>query len=320
MIQVFVLLFISGAIAYLGDRLGTYVGKRRLTVFGQRPRVTAAIVTISTGILITLLTLLMAATLSDNVRIALFSVQQLNQERASLAGDVTRLKGERDALQEETKVLQDRVRIKGQELVVFRKDEPLAAVVIKEKQSREVVTKEIGAFLRVVASKARSRGLHVKSEDAMMEENREGLGKMADLITASATEMVIGAVAGENISIGEALGKVRFLVRPNDLIFQAGQEIAAIGINGAIDRGDIAKALQEFMEEINHEVVRQGMIGNPLTGRFGDLSSESTLSFYDMVNQIKKLGRRLNLIAVVKEDTYAVGPLSVSFRIEEEEQ
>ena len=72
------------------------------------------------------------------------------------------------------------------------------------------------------------------------------------------------------------------------------------------------------MEEINHEVVRQGMVGNPLTNRFGDLSSESMLSFYDMVNQVRNFGRKLSLVAIVKEDTYAMGPLNVSFRLEEE--
>ncbi|MBF0498614.1 MAG: DUF3084 domain-containing protein [Candidatus Riflebacteria bacterium] len=318
MIQILVLLFISGVIAYLGDQLGTYVGKKRLTVLGLRPRFTAVLVTITTGMLITLLTLITAMMLSENVRIALFSVQQLNQERAALASDVARLKSERDVLQEEMKVVQERVRIKEQELVVFRKNEPFAAVVIKGNQPRETVFSEIASFMRVVASKARARGLNVKNQDFLLEENRDDLTKMADLIVASGTEMVIGAVADENTSIGETLGKVRFLVRPNDLIFPAGQEIASIGIDGSLERGAIVKALQEFMEEINHEVVRSGMIENPLTRRFGDLSSESTLSFYDMVNQIKKLGRHLNLIAVVKEDTYAIGPLNVSFRIEEE--
>jgi hypothetical protein len=59
------------------------------------------------------------------------------------------------------------------------------------------------------------------------------------------------------------------------------------------------------------------MIANPLTKRFGDLSSESMLSFYDMVNRIKSLNRPIILIAVVPEDTYAIGPLNVTFRFEE---
>ena len=41
------------------------------------------------------------------------------------------------------------------------------------------------------------------------------------------------------------------------------------------------------------------------------------ISFYDMVNRIRELNRKIVLIAVVPEDTYAIGPLDVSFRFEE---
>ncbi|HAE41169.1 MAG TPA: DUF3084 domain-containing protein, partial [Candidatus Riflebacteria bacterium] len=54
MIYIIILVVVSGLIAYIGDVLGTYVGKRRLTVLGLRPRITALVVAISTGILITL--------------------------------------------------------------------------------------------------------------------------------------------------------------------------------------------------------------------------------------------------------------------------
>ena len=71
------------------------------------------------------------------------------------------------------------------------------------------------------------------------------------------------------------------------------------------------------MDEINHEVVNVGMIANPLTGSFGSMSYGSMLSFYDMVNKIKELNRKIILIAVVPEDIYAIGPLNVVFRFEE---
>ena len=48
-----VLVLTGGAIAFIGDRLGTRIGKKRLSIFGLRPRHTSIIVTIITGILIT---------------------------------------------------------------------------------------------------------------------------------------------------------------------------------------------------------------------------------------------------------------------------
>ena len=41
-----VLIITGGAIAFIGDRLGTKVGKKKLSIFGLRPRHTSIIVTI----------------------------------------------------------------------------------------------------------------------------------------------------------------------------------------------------------------------------------------------------------------------------------
>ncbi|OQA09547.1 MAG: hypothetical protein BWY66_00516 [bacterium ADurb.Bin374] len=311
MIYTLVLLVVSGVIAYIGDYLGTLVGKRRLSVFGLRPRVTALVVAVGTGMSITLLTLTVAAIMSDSVKIALFSVQELTK-------DVETLKAERTRLTDEIQELQTRMRSKEQEIVVFRKNEPIFARVFPSGRLASDVRTDLGSFVRELSDKARSRGLIVKDGSSFFADNDAQIDKMADLIATSPADIVVGAVADENIAVGESLGKVKFIVRPNSLIFKAGQEIASLEVDGSRDRTEIARTIQDFMDEINHEVVRAGMIDNPLTGRFGNLSSESMLSFFDMVNQIRSLGRRLNLIAVVKEDTYAIGPLNVSFRIEEE--
>jgi len=310
-IYTLVLLVVSGVIAYIGDYLGTLVGKRRLSVFGLRPRVTALVVAVGTGMSITLLTLTVAAIMSDSVKIALFSVQELTK-------DVETLKAERTRLTDEIQELQTRMRSKEQEIVVFRKNEPIFARVFPSGRLASDVRTDLGSFVRELSDKARSRGLIVKDGSSFFADNDAQIDKMADLIATSPADIVVGAVADENIAVGESLGKVKFIVRPNSLIFKAGQEIASLEVDGSRDRTEIARTIQDFMDEINHEVVRAGMIDNPLTGRFGNLSSESMLSFFDMVNQIRSLGRRLNLIAVVKEDTYAIGPLNVSFRIEEE--
>ncbi len=317
-------MMVSGVIAYIGDILGTWVGKRRLTVFGLRPRVTAVLVAISTGILITVLTLAVAATLSEDVKIALFSVNQLKEEKKKLETETAVLKVEKTALQQEKQILAEDVerlktivKIKETESVVFRKDEPLAAIVIKTGNPEKEVMKSLTDLIISLSDRARKRGVKVQDEINFFTENKEQLARMAQYIASTTEDLVVGAVAAENVNAGENLGNVRFMILPNNLIFRKNQEIASIEINGRSDRSSIARTLKEFMDEINLEVTRLGMIANPLTKRFGDLSSESMLSFYDMVNRIKSLKRNIILIAVVPEDTYAIGPLNVSFRFEE---
>ena len=52
-----ILLALAGVIAYAGDRLGTWVGQRRLSIFGWRPKRTGQAVGIAAGVLIMLSTM-----------------------------------------------------------------------------------------------------------------------------------------------------------------------------------------------------------------------------------------------------------------------
>lgn len=83
-----VIAIMGGLIAFLGDKIGTKVGKRRMSLFGLRPKHTSIIVTIVTGILISAFTLGILSIASNNVRTALFGMEQLKAEMAQLSADI----------------------------------------------------------------------------------------------------------------------------------------------------------------------------------------------------------------------------------------
>ena len=83
-IMLFVLAIMGGIIAYLGDKIGSRVGKRKIKLFGLRPKYTSILVTILTGISIAAVTLGVMSVLSENVRIALFGMQQLRMQNEAL--------------------------------------------------------------------------------------------------------------------------------------------------------------------------------------------------------------------------------------------
>ena len=85
-----VIAVMGGAIAYIGDKLGTKVGKRKLSIFGLRPKHTSIIVTIVTGILIAAATLSVLTLTSRDVRTALFGMEALKTELAELSSEVTK--------------------------------------------------------------------------------------------------------------------------------------------------------------------------------------------------------------------------------------
>ncbi|MGE5553946.1 MAG: DUF3084 domain-containing protein [Betaproteobacteria bacterium] len=79
---ILVLVVTGGVIAWLGDMIGRKVGRKRLTLFGLRPRYTSIVITVVTGILIVASTLAIMAVVSADVRTALFSMKQLQETLA----------------------------------------------------------------------------------------------------------------------------------------------------------------------------------------------------------------------------------------------
>ena len=113
---ILVLAVVGGVIAFIGDRLGTRIGKKKLSIFGLRPRHTAVIVTIFTGICITTVTFGIMAAVSENVRTALFGMDRLNaliaDTRAALdftSGELERAKNEQEQASGELKKSEEEI-------------------------------------------------------------------------------------------------------------------------------------------------------------------------------------------------------------------
>ena len=82
---IFVIVVTGGLIAFFGDRIGTRVGKRRMSLWGLRPRYTSIIITIVTGILIAGATMGVLTVISYDVRTALFGMEALKKQTSELS-------------------------------------------------------------------------------------------------------------------------------------------------------------------------------------------------------------------------------------------
>jgi Protein of unknown function (DUF3084) len=82
--NVALVMVLAGTIAYVGDRVGHQVGRRRLSLFGIRPRYTSTIVAIATGAIIALVVTLGAIFASEQVKTAFFKLNSLNAQIAEL--------------------------------------------------------------------------------------------------------------------------------------------------------------------------------------------------------------------------------------------
>ena len=80
----FLLAVMGGVIAFIADKLGSKIGKKRLTVFGLRPHDTSVLLTVLSGVLISLFSVGILAVSSQSARTALFGMEKLQKELARL--------------------------------------------------------------------------------------------------------------------------------------------------------------------------------------------------------------------------------------------
>lgn len=98
-----ILALMGGLIAYIADILGKRIGKAHIRIFGLRPRQNARIMTIMSGVLISVLSIMVVAMTSQSARIALFGMERLSKE-------IDLLEKERDLASNALQQAKDRVK------------------------------------------------------------------------------------------------------------------------------------------------------------------------------------------------------------------
>lgn len=90
-IVIAVVIVFGGLLALLGDRVGMKVGKKRLSLFGMRPKYTSMVITVLTGFFIAGLTLIILSFISDYVHTAIFRLKAIQDELTVTTKQVKRL-------------------------------------------------------------------------------------------------------------------------------------------------------------------------------------------------------------------------------------
>ena len=194
------LVALAGVIAFAGDRLGTYVGRRRLSLFGARPRRTGQIVGVMAGILIMLSTLAVLAVAFQNATDTLLNFQRTLEELSRL--------------QVQERVLNERVTDANTQLGELRADldEAVATIQTAEEQRDAALT------ARDAAQAERDDLITLRDElqvriDAALDEVQVAEGQLATVTAElgttqaeldSATSALSQARADRDLAITEA--------------------------------------------------------------------------------------------------------------------
>lgn len=92
---------LGGIIAAFGDRLGTKIGKARLRLFNLRPRQTAMIITVITGMSISALTLGILFGLSGSLRRGIFQLDDILKEKRQIEGELAEVRQQKQQVEQQ---------------------------------------------------------------------------------------------------------------------------------------------------------------------------------------------------------------------------
>ena len=229
-----VLIVMGGVIAFLGDRIGSKVGKKRMTLFGLRPKYTSVIVTIISGVLISFSTVAVMAVVNENVRVALFGL--------------SRLQAQMNDLNQEIKV-KNRELEKGKRQLEARNKEYEDVTKKSEETSREL-------------DRVESQRIYMENELASVQdaydEAQAGVEKSAREIQnlEKTKEELSSNISTLNEEKKTLLDNI-YALREGQVVMQAGQILTSVTVDENMTREQTVQVLESVLKDINNMLKQQ---------------------------------------------------------------
>ena len=79
-LKILLILILGGILSTLGDRLGSKVGKARLSIFKLRPKSTAVLITVFTGSIISAISFATMVVFDRDLRVGLFQLEDIREK------------------------------------------------------------------------------------------------------------------------------------------------------------------------------------------------------------------------------------------------
>lgn len=293
-ILIIAVIVISGLIAYMGDKIGMKVGKKRISLFGLRPKYTSVIITILTGVLIATITLTIILVTNNGVRQAIFRIQEVlvkidnlnqqltlkDQELKGMKQEIATKSEELIKLQEQRDTLEDKLRQTQQEFERALADLRQARDDIQLlEENRDELKK------RIAGLKEQRQDLEEKISDlndqiASLTENYQRARDLASQFQATTEYFMTKYYMGE------------------DLVYQRGDIIYSDVIEGGQSQEKTIKELTLFLERANEEVKKHPVKVDEKLGTALWLQDEDIFSVAKAILNIE--GRVIvNLVAYV---------------------
>ena len=281
---ILLLLILGGVLSTLGDRLGSRLGKARLSVFNLRPRRTAVLITVLTGSLISALSLGLMLLVSRQLRVGLFELSKLQSNIEA---------AEKELVQRENKLIAFR---KGD--VVLRSGQTLSTATISL-QNPNHATKVIDKLLQEANLDAygRVRPGDIPNKQILLVP-REDIKKLKIILQKKGT-WVVNIRSAANVLLGEKSVYAFPEIRPNITLIRKGEILARTSIKpNEINSDSIKKSIRLLLASTLAEVKRRGSLSTAL-----EFDPNAVNELGNLLLKSKKRVFNLQTIALRNSDT-----------------
>lgn len=240
---ILVLALMGGLIAYLGDKLGSKIGKKRLRLFGLRPHDTSVVMTIVSGMLVAALTITVLTIASKEVRTALFGMKQMRAEIASLTATRDKANEELSAQSAKINELDQKISEATQAAEQARQQKAAAEAQMKDAQAQMQQAQADLGQLQARYAEASARLQEAQAQVKQAEAARDQLQQDVKSLEETAKKLREGIVA----------------VREGHVVFRSGEILYSGVLKGGQNEETTQKQLQDFLNQANIQVA--GRIG-----------------------------------------------------------
>ena len=259
---ILVMIITGGAIAFIGDKLGTKIGKKRLSIFGLRPRHTSMIVTVVTGCLITGLSIGFMALISKNVRTALFGMEELRQTMDLTLAELDEATENLFKAQEEFEKANANLRDSKEEIIALKKEQ-------EELRAESDRLKEGNERLESTNANLTAQNENLSSTNATLEADNKKLGEFNITLTADNEKLSSSNVqlssdneklSADNSELEERNKRLRegiIAIREGDITLRAGEILASGIIKGGRSAEEIAADINALAEQATQNLINR---------------------------------------------------------------
>ena len=233
------LLVLGGVLSTLGDRLGSLVGKARLSLFKLRPRHTAVLITVLTGSMISAVSLGLMLLVSQQLRVGLFELDQIQ----------ARLQASRSALARTRTELASAAAGRRQAQQLLQQAQRRTASLRRDLAPLQAQRNQLEAERNQLAAERDRLSQEVVNRDADIRRNKLELAQVQRRIEAGASEL-------------RQLEASMVALRRGDVVIASGQPLARAKVK-LEQPGEARPVIDALLQQANRMAFQRTLPGQP---------------------------------------------------------